>query len=366
MSRKTSRIDSILDCGEALLRGDAEPCPIVITTRIRLARNLAGQPFPGWAKEGQRRDILDRCMAAMGLVDELHGAVSLPMDGLSALEKQILAESHLISRELMGAKSFAGLVAQPSDGCSIMINEEDHLRIQMMQAGMALEPLWERVNALDDAIEGRLDYAFSPRLGYLTSCPTNLGTAIRASAMMHLPGLVLKGHIEQVIRMVNQLGIAVRGHFGEGSEASGSIFQISNQQTLGEDEMSIIRRLHNVLDAVIEQERNARLWLVEEKGETLYDKIGRARGMLQNAYVLSSGEAMEHLSMIRLGVDLGMFAEQWRVATDRLMIECQPGHMQRRAEAELEPARRDVLRAALLRESFSELPALTRIETSAQ
>lgn len=184
--------------------------------------------------------------------------------------------------------------------------------------------------------------------------------------MMHLPGLVMKGHMEQVIRMVNQLGIAVRGHLGEGSEATGSLFQISNQQTLGEDEMTIIRRLHNVLDAVIEQEKNARLWLLEEKGATLCDKIARSRGVLQNARLMSSTEAMEQLSFLRLGVDMGMFDPRWRQSVDRLMIECQPGHMQRRVEAELDPTRRDVYRAAMLRESFEQLPPLKGMEMSAQ
>ncbi|MFA5258436.1 MAG: ATP--guanido phosphotransferase, partial [Opitutales bacterium] len=297
-------------------------------------------------------------------VKMLENATALHLDALSQLERLILVESHLISRELMNSRGNSGVVALPQLGCSVMINEEDHLRIQIVQPGMDLETLWEKVNALDSAIEGEIDYAYSPHLGYLTACPTNLGTAIRASAMLHLPGLVLKGHMEQVIRMVNQLGIAVRGHFGEGSDATGSIFQISNQQTLGEDESTIIRRLHNVLDSIIEQEHNARFSLLEEKSEKLLDKIGRARGILQNGHLLSSDEAMEMLSMIRLAADMEMIPSMWREKVDRLIIESQPGHMQRKADEELGPSRRDVLRAAMMREEFASVPALTHTGNS--
>ncbi len=361
MSTAKTRIDAILDAGEPMLCGEAEACPVVITTRIRLARNLAGHPFPGWAKEAQRRTVLDLCLGALGGVPQLRGAVTLAMDTLSQTEKLILAESHLISRELMESRPFAGIVTRPEAGCSIMVNEEDHLRIQLMQGGLALEELWERASELDQSMEGRLDYAFSPRLGYLTSCPTNLGTGIRASAMMHLPGLVMKNHIDQLVRMVSQLGIAVRGHLGEGSAAKGSIFQISNQQTLGEDEESIIRRLHNVIDAITEQELNARQCLLEENEPQLMDKIGRARGVLQNGHLLSSDEAMDILSLIRLAADLGLVPSQWRGRADRLMIEAQPGHMQHRVAAELGATRRDVLRAVQMREEFAQLPALTEV-----
>jgi protein arginine kinase len=246
-------------------------------------------------------------------------------------------------------------------GCSIMINEEDHMRIQMVRRGVDLENLWKNVDAIDTAIEEKLDYAFSDKFGYLTACPTNLGTGMRASAMMHLPGLCLAGHMEQVIRTVGELGLAVRGHFGEGTEATGSIFQISNQQTLGEDEGTIIRRLENVLSAVIEQELNAREKLLEEKGDKFLDKIGRARGILQNGHLLSSEEAMDHLSLIRLAADMGMIPASWRDVADRLLVETQPGHMQVRAGEEIDPAKRDAIRAKIMREEFAQMPTLTHI-----
>jgi len=350
-----------MNAGEAILGAEGQSCPVVISTRIRLARNLAGHSFPGWADEDERGRILDECVAALGGVNHLADASALRIDDLSETERLVLVESHLISRELMSSKGNSGAIIDTRAGCSVMINEEDHLRIQMVQPGMDLAALWKRIDELDTAIEGELDYAFSKELGYLTACPTNLGTGMRASAMMHLPGLVLAGHMEQVIRMVNQLGMAVRGHFGEGSEATGSIFQISNQQTLGEDEATIIKRLGNVLSSVIEQEHNARFKLLEEKGDKLLDKIGRARGILQNGHLLSSDEAMDLLSYARLAVDMGMLPAGWRSRIDCLIVRTQPGHMLREAGREIGPAERDALRAKIMREEFAQIPALIHI-----
>jgi protein arginine kinase len=200
--------------------------------------------------------------------------------------------------------------------------------------------------------------AFSSELGYLTACPTNLGTGMRASVMMHLPALVLGTQMEKVIRAVNQLGLAVRGLFGEGSEASGSIFQISNQQTLGESEEEILKRLASVLQTIVEQEQNARAKLFESDSAKLLDKIGRAYGTVRNAHVLTSAEAMNCLSLLRLAADLSLLPEAERVNVDRLFIECQPGHVQLAARGALETEKRDVARARFLREQMAALPPL--------
>jgi protein arginine kinase len=309
----------------------------------------------------ERAEVLEECMDRLPRIGLLDGAQRLSLDELTLIERLVLVESHLISRELMNSKGKSGAIIKADTGCSVMINEEDHLRLQLVSPGMALEGLWQRIDALDSQIESCLGYAFSAQLGYITACPTNLGTGMRASAMLHLPGLVLAGHMEQVVRMVNQLGIAVRGHFGEGSDASGSFFQISNQQTLGEDEATIVRRLHNVLDSIIEQEHNARFRLLEDKRDKFSDKIGRARGILQNGHLLCSEEAMDTLSLIRLAVDMGMLPVEWRGVVDRLVVESQPGHMQRLAGGELPASRRDVMRAAIMREQFAKLPALVQI-----
>ena len=212
---------------------------------------------------------------------------------------------------------------------------------------------WNAIDDLDSALEESLDYAFSPTLGYLTACPTNLGTAMRASAMMHLPALVISNQMEKVVRAVNQLGMVVRGLFGEGSDASGSIFQISNQTTLGESEEQIIKRLHSVLQSIVEHELNAREKLLEADAAKLFDKIGRAYGILQNSHALSSSEAMNLLSLLRLGIDLGVFPDAQRCTIDRLFIEAQPGHLQHAQKGEFEPGQRDLLRAARLRSEFA-------------
>jgi len=285
-------------------------------------------------------------------------AYILDLASLDDLEKQVLVERHLISRELSGASTGAGVVISREGGMSVMINEEDHIRLQVMKPGFQFKRVWKLADALDDGLEEKLDLAFSPELGYLTACPTNVGTGLRASVMMHLPGLVLASQMEACIRAVNQLGLAVRGWYGEGSEASGSIFQISNQQTLGESEQEIIERITAVLKTIVEQEQNARAKLLENDSAKLLDKIGRAYGTVRNAHLMTSVEAMNCLSLLRLAADLGLLPEIERSRIDRLFIESQPGHVQLAARGTLESQKRDVARARFLREQVAPLPAL--------
>jgi protein arginine kinase len=347
-------IEALLATPSELTDTASSKCAVVLMTRIRLARNLAGHAFPGWAKAAARREVLALCREALVETAPMRrAALSATVDELTELQRQILVERHLISRELSGSKHAAGLVVNRDQTASVMVNEEDHLRIQVLRGGFQLKKAWSQIDALDNELEQRLDYAFSPELGYLTACPTNLGTGMRASAMMHLPALVISSQMEKIVRAVNQLGMVVRGLFGEGSDASGSIFQISNQTTLGESEEAILKRLDSVLRSIVEHELNAREKLVENDAAKLFDKIGRAYGILQNSHMLSSSEAMNLLSLARLGVDLGAFPETVRAVTDRLFIEAQPGHIQRSSPAELESAQRDALRAARLRLEFT-------------
>ena len=350
------RLTSLISSHSELTDTSSSKCPVVLMTRLRLARNLAGYPFPGWAKETQRSAILAACTNAIAALPQMKKGFAVAINEVSDLEKQILVERHLISRELSSAKGGAGLVISSDQSQVVMINEEDHLRIQVLRAGYQLKKVWNTINQLDSDLEGMLDYAFSPELGYLTACPTNLGTGLRASAMMHLPALVISSQMEKVVRAVNQLGMVVRGWLGEGSDASGSIFQISNQTTLGESEENIIKRLTSVLNTIIEHELNARQNLLEADSGKLFDKIGRAYGILQNSHVLSSGEAMNLLSLLRLGVDLRVFPEANRGAIDRLFIEAQPGHLQHAQKGEFEAGQRDLLRAARLRAEFANFP----------
>jgi len=349
------KINELIESHSELTDTAASKSAVVLMTRIRLARNLSGQPFPGWAKEAQKRDIRDQCMQAVAALPQMKRGLAIPVESLDELQKQILVERHLISRELSHAKSGSGLVISKDQSCVVMVNEEDHLRIQVLRAGFQFKKVWSTINQLDTDLEEHIDYAFSQKLGYLSACPTNLGTGIRASVMMHLPALVISSQMEKVVRAVNQLGMAVRGLFGEGSDASGSIFQISNQTTLGESEENIIKHLHGVLTTIIEQEQNARLKLLETDPNKLFDKIGRAFGILQNGYLLNSGEAMNLLSLIRRGIDLGIFADTQRAVVDRLFIECQPGHVQHAAKGAFEPSQRDILRAERLRVEFAKV-----------
>lgn len=346
-------IASLIDTPSELTDSSSNKTAIVLMTRIRLARNLAGTAFPGWAKPAQREEAFETCRAAIAATAPMKRCLNVAIGEVSELERQILVERHLISRELSGAKGGAGLVISKDQALSVMINEEDHLRIQVLRSGFQLKKAWNTITELDSALEEQLDYAFSPTLGYLTACPTNLGTGMRASAMMHLPALVIASQMEKVVRAVNQLGMVVRGLFGEGSDASGSIFQISNQTTLGESEEEILKRLGSVLNTIIEHELNAREKLLEADSGKLFDKIGRAYGILQNSHLLSSGEAMNLLSLIRLGIDLGIYPETSRPVVDRLFIEAQPGHLQHTQKGQFEPGQRDLLRAARLRDEFA-------------
>ena len=231
-----------------------------------------------------------------------------------------------------------------------MINEEDHLRMQALRPGLQLRQAWTAIDQADSALEKRLDYAFSPELGYLTACPTNLGTAIRVSAMLHLPGLVLAEQINPIIQSVNKLGLAVRGLYGEGTEALGNVFQVSNQMTLGETEAAIVERLEKVLAQIIEHEENARATLLEKKTKMMFNHIGRAYGILANAHSISSKETMNLLSLMRLGVDVGLFPAVDRSLVDELFILTQPAHLQKQHSEKLSAEERDLLRADMVRD----------------
>ena len=345
-------IKNLFGNGAEVTEGSAKKCPVVLMTRVRLARNLANIPFPGWGKAAQRKQVLETCLPSVASLAQMKRGVTAELSGLSDLEKQILVERHLISRELSSHPESTGVVISKDQAISVMINEEDHLRIQVIKSGYRFKQAWTVVNAIDTKLEDDLDYAFSPKIGYLTACPTNLGTGMRASAMMHLPALVISSQMEKVVRAVNQLGIAVRGLFGEGSDASGSIFQISNQTTLGESEEEIMKRLSAVLRTIIDQEMNAREKILEKDPNKLYDKIGRAYGILQNSHLLTSSECMNLASLVRFGVDLEMFPEVTRNVVDRIFIECQPGHVQYHAGREIDSVERDAFRAAYLRKQF--------------
>jgi len=275
------------------------------------------------------------------------------MDNLPQLDKQILVERHLISREHAAKSSGSGLVLNREETICVMINEEDHLRMQALRPGLQLRDAWQAIDEVDSALERVLPYAYSERFCYLTACPTNLGTGIRVSAMLHLPGLVLAEQINQIITAVTKLGHAVRGLYGEGTEALGNVFQVSNQMTLGESETDILERINKVLQQIIEHEESARATLVEKKPKVVFNHIGRAYGILANAHTISSKETMNLLSLLRLGGELGLFEKLHRSLTDELFLLTQPAHLQKLKNATLNSAERNIARAALLRSQFA-------------
>ena len=331
--------------------------PVVLMTRIRLARNLRDYYFPDWAKPSMRAQVLSTCRNAVMAASVMKNGVSLEVASLDELDRGILVERHLISRELANAKEGAAVCISKDQGCSVMINEEDHLRVQILRPGLQFKQAWRVAGQLDKTLEKQLDFAFSKDIGYLTACPSNVGTGLRGSALIHLPGLVLSGEMEKVVRAVGQLGMTVRGLFGEGSEAHGSMFQISNQQTLGESETEILRHIEAVLRTILEQEENARARLIEQAPETLFDKIGRCYGTLRYGHVLTSSEALNFLSLVRLAVDLNILPETKRGLIDRLVLEVQPGHLQGLfGDTNMLPQARDRLRAKHIRQCFSQMP----------
>ncbi len=323
---------------------------IVMSSRVRLARNVRNAAFPGWAKKPERIRILEMIRPAVEMLPDMQAAFSESMDNLTPLDKQILVERHLISREHAAKSAGSGLVLNRDESLCVMINEEDHLRMQALRPGLQLKQAWLAIDQADTLLEKKLEYAFSSDVGYLTACPTNLGTGIRVSAMLHLPGLVLAEQINPIIQSVNKLGLAVRGLYGEGTEALGNVFQVSNQMTLGETEAAIVERLDKVLSQIIEHEENARATLLEKKPKMVHNQIGRAYGTLANAHIISSKETMNLLSMMRLGMDLGMFPGSDRSLTDELFILTQPAHLQKMYSEKLTAEERDLLRSDMLRE----------------
>ena len=348
--------DHLLDNPADWMKAGGPSGDIVMTSRVRLARNVRGFPFPGWARKEDRVKIWEEVRPKVETLREMETAFVEELSALTAIQKQVLVERHLISREHAAKGVGCGAVMDSRQSVSIMVNEEDHLRMQAVRPGLNLKAAHQLLDGVDSELEKGLEYAFDNELGYLTACPTNLGTGMRASAMLHLPALVLSEQINPVIQAVNKIGLAVRGLYGEGTEALANLFQISNQNTLGEEEAEIVARLHKVIEQIIDHERNARLKLQEEKLTMLRDQIGRAYAVLRYAHVIPSKEALNLLSMLRLGADIGFLPEADRKLMDQLLMEIQPAHLQVQAKKKLEPETRDVLRAEIMRRKLKSLP----------
>ncbi len=335
------------------LKGSGPNSDIVMSSRIRLARNLAKYPFPHWAKPAQLEKVLSDFEKAYKSVDYFNGALYLMMKELSGIDKQMLLERHLISREHIMNPEYKSVLIGDREIISIMVNEEDHLRIQVLQSGFNIQDTWELTSKIDDELDKKLDYAYSPELGYYTCCPTNAGTGMRASCMAHLPCLVMTKQINQLLNAITKMGLTARGFFGEGTEASGNFFQISNQVTLGHSEEEIIDNLGRIIRQVIDYENAARKSLLANQKQLLEDKISRAVGTLKSAHLMTSEEALVLLSEVRLGIDIGMIKGTDINMLNELIIQIQPAHLQKLEGKHLSAGERDVKRAELIQGKFA-------------
>ncbi|WP_147535715.1 protein arginine kinase [Bacillus marasmi] len=336
------------------MSADGPDSDIVMSSRIRLARNFNEYTFPTVFTIEEANGVISSMeeMTRQNPLKELGQYEFLKINELQPLQKRVLMEKHLISPRLMEQAINGACILSENEEISIMVNEEDHIRIQCLYPGLQLTEALTNANAVDDWIEENVNYAFDEQYGYLTSCPTNVGTGLRASVMMHLPGLVLTQQINRIIPAINQLGLVVRGIYGEGSEALGNIFQISNQITLGKSESEIVEDLKGVVKQLISQERSARDALARTLNIELEDRVFRSLGVLENSRILESKEAAKCLSDVRLGIDMGLITNIPKTILNELMILTQPGFLQQYAGGPLRPNERDIRRAALIREKI--------------
>jgi protein arginine kinase len=330
------------------LRGSGPESDIVISSRIRLARNMADFPFIRRCSEQDRIAIETTLRDRMSGVPEFESVSYVDVDELAVVDRQFLVERQLISRELAEAEGTRGVLIDGEEKFSVMVNEEDHLRMQVMSSGLDLQSAWNQINRIDDLIEAKVTYAFHDRLGYLTACPTNVGTGMRVSVMLHLPALVMTRQIDKVFRSLQKISLAVRGLYGEGSQAMGDFYQISNQITLGRSEEELINQVAEVVPVMIEYERRARDFLVKESQKDLHDRVSRAYGILCTAQTISSEETMMLLSSVRMGINLGLIDDVEIPTINQLFIHTQPAHLQKIRGIDLDTADRNVERANYL------------------
>ncbi|MFH0753340.1 MAG: protein arginine kinase [Candidatus Omnitrophota bacterium] len=334
------------------LKGTGPCAHIVLSSRIRLARNLTLAPFTNRADKSMMDEVLKAVESAMVKVSPLKDATLFRLNELDNIDRQFLVERHLMSHDHASNPQGKAVIVSSDEALSIMVNEEDHLRIQLMQSGFNIDGTWDVVNRLDDAMSQELPYAFMPDWGYLTACPTNTGTAMRGSLMVHLPALVMTRQINKVLAAIAKLSFAARGFYGEGTQATGNFYQISNQVSLGHSELDIIQNINGLIRQIIEQEEQARQALLLQNKSMLEDKVCRAWGALKSARIISSQETIELLSMVRLGLDVGIITDIDPKALNELFIMIQPAHLQKIDGKKLSTAERDTRRAQLIREKF--------------
>jgi protein arginine kinase len=329
---------------------------VAISSRVRLARNLEAYPFTTRMSRLQGAEILGKVRKA--LFDDAalsgHGFSCLEMQSLGPLDRQLLVEKHLISRELAEGNANRAVIISKDGSISIMVNEEDHLRLQCIFTGMQIEEAWKLCSGIESALDKKLGFAFDKSYGYLTCCPTNIGTGIRASVMLHLPALSMTGYIKGILETCGKVGVAVRGLYGENSEAEGNMFQISNQVTLGQTEEEIIAGISNITAQIAEQEKMLRMELYRQNPVRFEDKIFRSLGLLRNARLISSEESLKLISDVRLGLIMGLLQGMELEDLNELTLMIQPAYLQKIYGEQLKPDERDQKRAELIRRKLNE------------
>lgn len=351
-----SSVDIFLKQPAEWLKCNGPESDVVVSSRIRLARNINQYPFLQKLTGEQQEEIVDLLEDAVSKTSVLKSAHYLRYSQLADVDRQFLLERHLISREHAGEKGEKAVAITSNQNVSLMVLEEDHIRLQAFQSGFNLFETWRTVNQIDNELEKNLDFAFNPTLGYLTACPTNVGTGLRASCMLHLPSLVLTKQVHKVLQALAKLNLAARGLYGEGTQATGNFFQFSNQMTLGQPEEEIIENLASVIRQVVEHEKDARTHLKDKRKAKFEDQIWRALGVLKSARMISSSEATQLLSMVHLGILMGLVQSGvTKEDLNALFLLIQPAHLQKITSKTLNSSERDVCRADLIRERLSKV-----------
>ncbi|MFH1441323.1 MAG: protein arginine kinase [Candidatus Omnitrophota bacterium] len=343
------KLNDLMNHSSEWLKGTGPNSDIVISSRIRLARNLDKYPFPHWANKKQGEEVFNKIEEIKLKIGFLKNTTTFKLAEMDNVDKQFLVERHLMSYEHAQKTNHKALIIDDEEIISIMVNEEDHIRMQVMQSGFNIFEAWNIINKIDDCLAKELDFAFSPEWGYLTCCPTNAGTGMRGSVMLHLPALVMTRHINRVLAAIAKLSFTTRGLYGEGTQATGNFFQISNQVSLGHSEEELIENINGLIRQIIEQEQQARESLLATTKAVLEDRINRSFGILKSAHIISSQETVELLSMVRLGCDLGMIKDIDRRSINELFIITQPAHLQKLESKKLSQQERDVKRAEIIR-----------------
>ncbi len=350
-------LDSLTHSSGEWLRGSGPEVDIVMSSRIRLARNLAAFPFTNRANAHQKADMEGLLRERIAKLDLTPKLGYFGIAALSPLDRQFLIERQLISREIAAAEGPRGVAFDERETISLMVNEEDQIRLQVMRSGLALDEAWQEIDRVDDLLEQRVTYAFSDEFGYLTACPTNVGTGMRASVLLHLPALGWTKQIEKVFRALQKINLAVRGLYGEGSRASGDFYQISNQVTLGKSEATILSEIREVIPEIIKYERSARNTLIRENRQLVQDKVSRAYGTLSSATMMTSEETMDLLSSVRLGIHLALLDDITIPTVNELFLNTQPAHLQKLMGNQLDGEERNAARARYLRTRLREAGA---------